>query len=158
MRLRNPTWFGKYNYIVGGGLDAGAKIAMFILTFAVAGGSGNEVPFPTVSPIHHLSQFLNGRFLTQMSLLSGGETPSPAGSSMPTTAVPGYQLQSRHWSVASGATWLSRDWIGNGLDGFKSEVVAWPKDALLSPSLVMFAASRRKMLNRKAQLFAGCLL
>ncbi|KAG5665047.1 hypothetical protein KAF25_008781 [Fusarium avenaceum] len=47
MRLRNPSWFGKYNYIVGGGLDAGAKVAMFILTFAVAGGSGNEVPFPT---------------------------------------------------------------------------------------------------------------
>lgn len=66
MRLRNPTWFGKYNYIVGGGLDAGAKIAMFILTFAVAGGSGNEVPFPTVSPIQHLSQSLKGRFLTQM--------------------------------------------------------------------------------------------
>ncbi|OLN92243.1 Oligopeptide transporter 5 [Colletotrichum chlorophyti] len=47
MRLRHPAWFGKYNYIVGGGLDAGAKVMMFILTFAVAGGSGKEVPFPT---------------------------------------------------------------------------------------------------------------
>ncbi|CAI4213551.1 unnamed protein product [Parascedosporium putredinis] len=47
MRLRHPAWFGKYNYIVGGGLDAGAKVMMFILTFAVFGGSGDEVPFPT---------------------------------------------------------------------------------------------------------------
>ncbi|KAH6661498.1 oligopeptide transporter 8 [Plectosphaerella plurivora] len=47
MRLRHPAWFGKYNYIAGGGLDAGAKIMMFILTFAVAGGSGRTVPFPT---------------------------------------------------------------------------------------------------------------
>ncbi|KAI9154677.1 Oligopeptide transporter [Paramyrothecium foliicola] len=47
MRLRHPAWFGKYNYIAGGGLDAGAKVMMFILTFAVAGGSGREVPFPT---------------------------------------------------------------------------------------------------------------
>ncbi|TDZ17578.1 Oligopeptide transporter 5 [Colletotrichum orbiculare MAFF 240422] len=46
-RLRHPAWFGKYNYIVGGGLDAGAKVMMFILTFAVSGGSGKEVPFPT---------------------------------------------------------------------------------------------------------------
>lgn len=52
MRLRHPAWFGKYNYIVGGGLDAGAKVMMFILTFAVAGGSGKEVPFPTVSIIN----------------------------------------------------------------------------------------------------------
>jgi hypothetical protein len=49
MRLRHPAWFGKYNYIAGGGLDAGAKVMMFILTFAVAGGSGREVAFPTVS-------------------------------------------------------------------------------------------------------------
>lgn len=49
MRLKHPAWFGKYNYIVGGGLDAGAKVMMFILTFSVFGGSGAEVPFPTVS-------------------------------------------------------------------------------------------------------------
>lgn len=49
VRLRHPAWFGKYNYIAGGGLDAGAKVMMFILTFAVAGGSGKAVPFPTVS-------------------------------------------------------------------------------------------------------------
>ncbi|KAK7225211.1 hypothetical protein V2G26_013214 [Clonostachys chloroleuca] len=46
LRLRHPAWFGKYNYIVGGGLDAGAKVMMFILTFSVFGGSGAEVPFP----------------------------------------------------------------------------------------------------------------
>lgn len=51
MRLRHPAWFGKYNYIAGGGLDAGAKVMMFILTFAVAGGSGKELPFPTVSTL-----------------------------------------------------------------------------------------------------------
>ena len=48
MRLKHPAWFGKYNYIVGGGFDAGAKVMMFILTFAVFGGSGAEVPFPKV--------------------------------------------------------------------------------------------------------------
>ncbi|WRT64922.1 uncharacterized protein IL334_001862 [Kwoniella shivajii] len=47
MRLRNPAWFGRYNYIVGGGLDAGAKVMMFILTFAVNGGGGKEYNFPT---------------------------------------------------------------------------------------------------------------
>ncbi|WVQ84175.1 hypothetical protein IAT38_006322 [Cryptococcus sp. DSM 104549] len=47
MRLKNPKWFGRYNYIVGGGLDAGAKIMLFILTFAVNGASGDEVNFPT---------------------------------------------------------------------------------------------------------------
>ncbi|WWC59398.1 uncharacterized protein I303_101953 [Kwoniella dejecticola CBS 10117] len=47
MRLRNPAWFGRYNYIVGGGLDAGAKVMMFILTFAVNGGGGQERAFPT---------------------------------------------------------------------------------------------------------------
>ncbi|KXH47301.1 oligopeptide transporter 8 [Colletotrichum salicis] len=47
MRLRHPAWFGKHNYIIGGGLDAGAKVMMFILTFAVAGGSGKAVPYPT---------------------------------------------------------------------------------------------------------------
>ncbi|KAF4464779.1 oligopeptide transporter 8 [Fusarium albosuccineum] len=59
MRLRNPAWFGKYNYIVGGGLDAGAKVAMFILTFAVAGGSGKEVPFPTWwgNPVSNREQY-----------------------------------------------------------------------------------------------------
>ncbi|KAF1950451.1 OPT superfamily oligopeptide transporter [Byssothecium circinans] len=47
MRLRHPAWFGKYNYILGGGFDAGAKVMMFILTFAVFGGSGHDVDFPT---------------------------------------------------------------------------------------------------------------
>ncbi|PNH30380.1 hypothetical protein BJF96_g6426 [Verticillium dahliae] len=59
MRLRHPAWFGKYNYIAGGGLDAGAKVMMFILTFAVAGGSGKEVPFPTWwgNPVSGPSQY-----------------------------------------------------------------------------------------------------
>lgn len=45
--MRHPAWFGKYNYILGGGFDAGAKVMMFILTFAVNGGSGRDVSFPT---------------------------------------------------------------------------------------------------------------
>ncbi|PNH46307.1 hypothetical protein VD0004_g1765 [Verticillium dahliae] len=59
MRLRHPAWFGKYNYIAGGGLDAGSKVMMFILTFAVAGGSGKEVPFPTWwgNPVSGPSQY-----------------------------------------------------------------------------------------------------
>ncbi|KAF7557926.1 hypothetical protein G7Z17_g298 [Cylindrodendrum hubeiense] len=59
MRLKHPAWFGKYNYIVGGGLDAGAKVMMFILTFSVFGGSGDEVSFPTWwgNPVSSFTQY-----------------------------------------------------------------------------------------------------
>ena len=39
----------KYNYILGGALDGGAQVMIFILSFAVFGASGTPRPFPSVS-------------------------------------------------------------------------------------------------------------
>lgn len=49
LRKRHPGWYKKYNYILGGALDGGAQVMVFILSFAVFGASGVERPFPTVS-------------------------------------------------------------------------------------------------------------
>ncbi|WWC67805.1 uncharacterized protein I206_101718 [Kwoniella pini CBS 10737] len=47
--------------IVGGGLDAGAKVKIFILTFAVNGGNGKEREFPTWwgNPVASSKQYAN---------------------------------------------------------------------------------------------------
>ncbi|KAK5707027.1 hypothetical protein LTR17_021063 [Elasticomyces elasticus] len=47
LRKYRPQFFVKYNYLVSAALDGGTQVLVFILTFAVAGGSGKEVPFPT---------------------------------------------------------------------------------------------------------------
>ncbi|KAH8822770.1 OPT oligopeptide transporter protein-domain-containing protein [Flagelloscypha sp. PMI_526] len=47
MRTRYPKWFAKKNYLLSAGLDGGSQVVLFILSFAVFGASGNEVPFPT---------------------------------------------------------------------------------------------------------------
>ncbi|OQO11666.1 hypothetical protein B0A48_03393 [Cryoendolithus antarcticus] len=47
LRKYKPDLFIKYNYIVAAALDGGTQVLVFILTFAVAGGSGKAVPFPT---------------------------------------------------------------------------------------------------------------
>ncbi|KAF8656479.1 hypothetical protein AX16_002530 [Volvariella volvacea WC 439] len=47
LRRRHPGWYKKYNYILGGALDGGAQVMIFILSFAVFGASGVERPFPT---------------------------------------------------------------------------------------------------------------
>jgi hypothetical protein len=39
-------WYKKYNYILGGALDGGAQVAIFILSFAVFGAAGTDRPFP----------------------------------------------------------------------------------------------------------------
>lgn len=49
LRRSHPGWYKKYNYILGGALDGGAQVMVFILSFAVFGASGVERPFPTVS-------------------------------------------------------------------------------------------------------------
>jgi OPT family oligopeptide transporter len=59
LRKRHPVFFVKYNYIVSAALDGGTQVMVFILTFAVFGGSGKAVPFPTWagnpdSSIHNL--------------------------------------------------------------------------------------------------------
>ncbi|KZV83654.1 oligopeptide transporter [Exidia glandulosa HHB12029] len=47
LRRYKPKWFRNFNYLIGGGLDGGAQITIFILTFAVYGASGTARPFPT---------------------------------------------------------------------------------------------------------------
>ncbi|KAF8309084.1 OPT superfamily oligopeptide transporter [Clavulina sp. PMI_390] len=46
LRRRYPRWFKKYNYILGGAMDGGAQVLVFILSFAVYGASGTSHPFP----------------------------------------------------------------------------------------------------------------
>ncbi|GJE91208.1 oligopeptide transporter [Phanerochaete sordida] len=46
LRRYHPGWYKKYNYILGGALDGGAQVMIFILSFAVFGASGNARPFP----------------------------------------------------------------------------------------------------------------
>lgn len=46
LRRYHPQLFNKYNYIVSAALDGGTQICVFILTFAVFGGSGVEHAFP----------------------------------------------------------------------------------------------------------------
>lgn len=47
LRRYHPGWYRKYNYILGGALDGGAQVMIFILSFAVFGASGAPRPFPT---------------------------------------------------------------------------------------------------------------
>ena len=49
LRRYHPGWYRKYNYILGGALDGGAQVMIFVLSFAVFGASGVSRPFPTVS-------------------------------------------------------------------------------------------------------------
>ncbi|KAF9446473.1 oligopeptide transporter [Macrolepiota fuliginosa MF-IS2] len=46
LRKYHPGWYKKYNYILGGALDGGAQVMIFVLSFAVFGASGVERPFP----------------------------------------------------------------------------------------------------------------
>ncbi|RDB27799.1 Oligopeptide transporter 6 [Hypsizygus marmoreus] len=46
LRRYHPGWYKKYNYILGGALDGGAQVMIFILSFAVFGASGVERRFP----------------------------------------------------------------------------------------------------------------
>ncbi|KZV74603.1 OPT superfamily oligopeptide transporter [Peniophora sp. CONT] len=47
LRRYHPGWYRKYNYILGGALDGGAQVMIFLLSFAVFGASGQERPFPS---------------------------------------------------------------------------------------------------------------
>ncbi|KAF8512057.1 oligopeptide transporter [Gautieria morchelliformis] len=47
IRQRYPGWYRNYNYLLGGALDGGVQVLIFILTFAVFGASGVSRPFPT---------------------------------------------------------------------------------------------------------------
>ncbi|KAI9833358.1 MAG: hypothetical protein M1819_003753 [Sarea resinae] len=47
LRRYKPQLFVKYNYLLSAAMDGGTQVLVFILTFAVFGGSGKERPFPT---------------------------------------------------------------------------------------------------------------
>ena len=47
LRKYYPQFFVKYNYLVSAALDGGTQVIVFILSFAVFGGGGNAVAFPT---------------------------------------------------------------------------------------------------------------
>jgi hypothetical protein len=49
LRRYRPNWFIKYNYILSAALDGGTQVIVFILSFAVFGGSGQEVCLPNNS-------------------------------------------------------------------------------------------------------------
>ncbi|VDB91635.1 unnamed protein product [Peniophora sp. CBMAI 1063] len=46
-RVRYPASYRKYNYVLGGALDGGAQVMIFILSFAVFGAAGTQRPFPS---------------------------------------------------------------------------------------------------------------
>ena len=72
LRCHHPGWFRKYNYILGGALDGGAQVMVFILSFAVFGASGTAKPFPPVSSVDSfISQHLADKLMT---IHSGLET------------------------------------------------------------------------------------
>ncbi|KIK05428.1 hypothetical protein K443DRAFT_641227 [Laccaria amethystina LaAM-08-1] len=47
LRKYHATWFRKYNFLLSAALDGGTAVMVFVYTFAVGGGSGKVVPFPT---------------------------------------------------------------------------------------------------------------
>ncbi|KAG7448856.1 oligopeptide transporter [Guyanagaster necrorhizus] len=62
LRRYHPVWYRKYNYILGGALDGGAQVMIFILSFAVFGASNVEKPFPTWAgnPANGNADYCNG--------------------------------------------------------------------------------------------------
>jgi len=47
IRRNHPQFFVKWNYLISAAMDGGTQVLVFVLTFAVFGGSGKAVPFPT---------------------------------------------------------------------------------------------------------------
>lgn len=47
LRKYHPAMFNQYNYLISAALDGGTQVIVFILSFAVFGGSGTEHAFPT---------------------------------------------------------------------------------------------------------------
>ncbi|KAF7971648.1 hypothetical protein HWV62_20692 [Athelia sp. TMB] len=46
LRRHHPGWYKRYNYILGGALDGGSQLMIFILSFTVFGASGSPKLFP----------------------------------------------------------------------------------------------------------------
>jgi hypothetical protein len=47
LRKFRPRWFRKYNFLLSAALDGGSQAMVFVLAFAVGGGSGKTVRMPT---------------------------------------------------------------------------------------------------------------
>jgi len=47
LRKYRAPWFRKYNFLLSAALDGGTSVMIFVYTFAVGGGSGKVIPFPT---------------------------------------------------------------------------------------------------------------
>ncbi|KAF4609517.1 hypothetical protein D9613_012220 [Agrocybe pediades] len=47
LRKYRAPWFRKYNFLLSAALDGGTSVMIFVYTFAVGGGSGTVIPFPT---------------------------------------------------------------------------------------------------------------
>jgi len=62
LRRHHPGWYRKYNYLLGGALDGGAQVMIFILSFAVYGASGKSNPFPywAGNPVQGNVDYCNG--------------------------------------------------------------------------------------------------
>jgi hypothetical protein len=52
LRKYRPKYFVKWNYLVSAALDGGTQVLVFLLTFAVDGGSGAAHPFPSWAGNH----------------------------------------------------------------------------------------------------------
>jgi hypothetical protein len=52
LRKYRPKYFVKWNYLVSAAMDGGTQVLVFLLTFAVDGGSGTARPFPTWAGNH----------------------------------------------------------------------------------------------------------
>ncbi|KAJ7210971.1 OPT oligopeptide transporter [Mycena rebaudengoi] len=46
LRKYRATWFRKYNFLLSAALDGGTSVMIFVMTFAVGGGSGTVRPMP----------------------------------------------------------------------------------------------------------------
>ncbi|KAI0923949.1 hypothetical protein AcV5_009341 [Taiwanofungus camphoratus] len=62
LRRYHPAFYKKYNLILGGALDGGAQVMIFILSFAVFGASGTPRPFPSWAgnPARGNADYCNG--------------------------------------------------------------------------------------------------
>jgi hypothetical protein len=47
LRKYKPEFFREYNYILSAAMDGGTQVLTFILTFALFGGAGHQVQFPS---------------------------------------------------------------------------------------------------------------
>ena len=78
LRNYHPGWYRKYNYILGGALDGGAQVMIFILSFAVFGASRyTKNHFPKVRFLKEYRDFFFYRCLIKGPLYFSGGGGNP---------------------------------------------------------------------------------